>query len=86
MQTFTSREAQTRWGAVTDIAKKEPVTVTQYGRASFMLVPFEIGQEAVRLHNATRFSEFLKSMSPAKPDAPDLTDEEINRLVHELRT
>jgi antitoxin (DNA-binding transcriptional repressor) of toxin-antitoxin stability system len=49
MQTFTSREAQTRWGTVTDIAKKEPVTVTQYGRASFMLVPIEIGQVAVRL-------------------------------------
>ena len=58
MQTFSSRELQTRFGAVLDVAKREPVTVTQYGRPSVMIVPFEIGQEAVRVHSASRFADF----------------------------
>jgi antitoxin (DNA-binding transcriptional repressor) of toxin-antitoxin stability system len=49
MQTFTSRAVQTHWGLVTEIAKREPVTVTHYGRPSFMIVPIDIGRVAVRL-------------------------------------
>ena len=85
MQTYTSRELQTRFGMVIDTAKREPVTVTQYGRPAVMIVPYEIGQEAVRAHNAARFADFMAQMPPAKPDAPELTEADINRLVHELR-
>jgi antitoxin (DNA-binding transcriptional repressor) of toxin-antitoxin stability system len=67
MQTFTSREAQTRWGTVTDIAKKEPVTVTQYGRPSFMLLPIEIGQEALRLNIARQRAHEIQSELDEKP-------------------
>ena len=46
MQTLTSRDVQTRFGAVIDLAKREPITVTQYGRPSVMIVPLDIGEEA----------------------------------------
>jgi prevent-host-death family protein len=85
MPTFSSREVQNRFGAVMDMAKKEPVTVTQYGREAVMIVPTAIGKEAIRLYNASRFAEFMKAMPPVKAGAPELTSEEITRLVHELR-
>ena len=85
MQTFSSRELQTRFGAVLDVAKREPVTGTQYGRPSVMIVPFEIGQEAVRLHSASRLADFLAAMPPAKAGAPQLSEADINRIIHELR-
>ena len=85
MQTYSSRDVQTRFGTVLDVAKREPVTVTQYGRPSVMIVPFEIGQEAVRVHSGARFADFLAAMPPTKAGAPDLSEADINRIVHELR-
>ena len=85
MKTFASREVQSRFGVVIDTAKREPVTLTQYGKEVVMMVPMEIGREAVRLFNAQRFSSFLRELPPPNPDAEALTVEDINRLVHELR-
>ena len=70
MQTFSSREVQNHWGKVTDIAKRVPVTVTQYGREAFMLVPVELGREAVRLHHANGFKEASGAVSaPQKAES-----------------
>jgi prevent-host-death family protein len=85
MQTLTSRDVQTRFGAVLDLAKREPITVTQYGRPSVMIVPLSIGEEAVRQHNASRFAEFLDVMPAPNPQAPTLNLKEVNQLVHETR-
>jgi hypothetical protein len=40
---------------------------------------------ALREYNARRMVQFMDAMSPAKSDAPKLTEEEFNALVHELR-
>jgi antitoxin (DNA-binding transcriptional repressor) of toxin-antitoxin stability system len=85
MQTFTSREVQTQFGMVLDFAKRAPITVTQYGRPSFMMVPLDIGQEAVRISNAARFADFLDAMPAPNSAAPALSLEDVNRLVHEVR-
>ena len=85
MQTFSSRDVRTRFGAVLDIAKREPVTVTQYGRPSVMILPFEIGQEAVLALSAAHFADLLAALPPAKAGAPELSEADINRIVHELR-
>ena len=85
MQTFSSRDLQTRFGTIIDIAKREPVTVTQYGRPSVMIVPMDVGAEAVRMYNASRFAEFLSAMPPPKAGAPELTQDDITRMVHESR-
>lgn len=65
MQTFSSRDVQNHWGTVVDIAKREPVTVTQYGREAFMLVPVELGREAMRLHSASQAVGVLQAAAPA---------------------
>ncbi len=85
MQTLTSRDVQTRFGAVLDLAKREPITVTQYGRPSVMIVPIAIGEEAVRQHNALRFADFLDAIPAPAPAAPEITMDEVNALVHQLR-
>ena len=85
MQTLTSRDVQTRFGAVLDLAKREPITVTQYGRPSVMIVPIAIGEEAVRQHNALRFADFLDAMPEPALDAPEITIDEVNTMVHALR-
>ena len=85
MKIYTAREVQTSFGTVFDEAKREPITVTHYGRPSVMILPVELGQEAVRYHNANRFAALLEAMPPAHADAPNLTMDELNTLVHELR-
>ena len=85
MQTLTSYGVQTLIGAVLDLAESEPITVTQYGHLS-VIVPIEIGQEAVRQHNSLRFADFLDAMPPPIAAAPELDMEAVNQLVHELRT
>jgi hypothetical protein len=50
-----------------------------------MIVPIDIGQEAVRQHNALRFADFLDAMPPPNTAAPELDMEAVNQLVHELR-
>ena len=81
---IASREVQTRFGAVLDTAKREPVTVTQYGRPVVTMMSFEMAEEAQRALAGRRMSEFLRRL-PRVEAAEALTDEEVNALVHELR-
>ena len=75
MQTFSSRDVQNHWGTVVDIAKREPVTVTQYGREAFMLVPVELGREAMRLQSASQAVGVLKAAAAApKTNAVTILD------------
>ncbi|MBE0550026.1 MAG: type II toxin-antitoxin system prevent-host-death family antitoxin [Rubrivivax sp.] len=83
-KTFASREVQTRFGAVLDTAKREPVTVTQYGRPVVTMMSFELAEEAQRALAGRRMSEFLRRL-PRVEAAEALTDEDVNALVHELR-
>ena len=83
MQIVASRDLQARIGAILDLAKREPVTVTQHGRPAVMMVPIDIGEEAVRQFNARRLAQWLADVPPAPADAPDMA--EVNQLVHEMR-
>ena len=47
-KTVPSREVQNRFGAVLDAAKREPITVTQYGRPVVTMMSFERAAEAER--------------------------------------
>ena len=51
MQIVASRDLQVRIGAILDLAKREPVTVTQHGRPAVMMVPIDIGEETPRTVN-----------------------------------
>lgn len=86
MKTISSREVQNKFGSVANIVKGgEAVTVTQYGQPTMMILPFLVGEEALRHVSARRFVNFLDVLPPANATAPDLTMDEINQLVHELR-
>lgn len=86
MKTLPSGEVQNKFGSIANIVKSgEPVAVTQYGTPTMMILPYGLATEALREYNAKRLVQFMDAMSPAKADAPELTPEEINQLVHELR-
>jgi prevent-host-death family protein len=84
MQTLTSRDVQTRFGAVLDLAKREPITITQYGRPVIVMMSLEEAQQLQRLRAERRFGDFMANL-PASAAAEQLSDEDITKLVHELR-
>ena len=84
MQTLTSRDVQTRFGAVLDLAKREPITITQYGRPVIVMMSIEDAQEVQQLRASRRFGELMANL-PQNPKAEQLSDADITKLVHELR-
>jgi antitoxin (DNA-binding transcriptional repressor) of toxin-antitoxin stability system len=86
MLTMPSVGVQNRFGSVARIVGRgEPVTVTQYGEPTMMILPFVMAQEALRAYKAQKMVRFMDEMQPTQADAPDLSLDEINALVHELR-
>ena len=86
MKTLSSVEVQNRFGSIANIVKSgEPVAVTQYGTPTMMILPYSLATEALRDYNARKLVQFMDAMPPASNDAPNLTPEQINALVHELR-
>ena len=91
MKTMTSVEAQNRFGELLDTAQREPVTITRRGRPVAFMVSLKDMQEilAVRRERASAVAAFeayfAESDAKLRTDAAVLTDEDVNRLVHELR-
>ena len=86
MKTLPSVEVQNKFGAIANIVKSgEPVAVTQYGTPTMMILPYALAMDALREYNARHLVQFMNSMPSANPGAPELSLEEINALVHELR-
>lgn len=83
-KTIPSREVQNHFGAVLDLAKREPVTVTQYGRPVVTLMSHELALEAQRALAGRRMGALLRAL-PLVDAAESLTDQDISALVHELR-
>lgn len=91
MTTVTSVEAQNRFGQLLDMARREPVTVTRHGRpAAFIVSPQDM--EALldvraRRSKAVQALEAWSARAQAlvTPAAEALSEDDINRLVHELR-
>lgn len=87
MQTLSSARVQANFGIAADIAKSgEAVTITQYGRPSLMLFSYKEGEELLRLKGAANLSRYLEGRAKTLPaNMPELSMDEINTLVHELR-
>jgi prevent-host-death family protein len=87
MQTLTSAKVQANFGQAIDIAKSgEPVTITQYGRPTAMLFSYKEGEELLRLRALASVNQYYagKTDSPSA-EAPALSMEELDELVHALR-
>lgn len=91
MITMTSAEAQNRFGQLLDTAQREPVAITRHGRpAAFVVSPSDmeeiLAEKERRKKAVAAFDAWSrKARKQAKPAAAELTDEEVNRLVHDLR-
>jgi prevent-host-death family protein len=87
MQTLTSAKVQANFGQAIDIAKAgETLTITQYGRPTAMLFSFKEGSELIRLRDMARLNGYFTARQDSVPqDAPELSMDDINKLVHELR-
>lgn len=87
MQTLSSAKMQANFGQTIDLAKSgEPITITQYGRPTVMLMSFKEGEALLKLRNAAKLEDYFSQRQAHVPqDAPALSMDEINQLVHELR-
>ncbi len=87
VKTVASGEFQSNFGGIADIAKSgEPVTITQYGRPTLMLISYQEGAELLRLQATQRLRQWFKERAETQPaEAENLSLDEINDLVHELR-
>ena len=91
MRTVTSVEAQNRFGELIDSAQREPVTITRRGRpVAFVLSPEDMKEllavRAQRERVVSDFETFFRSADARlKPEALDLSDRDVQRMVNELR-
>lgn len=89
MITKTSAEAQNQFGQLLDTVQREPVAITRHGRPAAYVISardmedFAAFQERKRLNEWRQWSEDLSKS--VKSEGAKLTEEEIVRLVHELR-
>jgi prevent-host-death family protein len=91
MRTVTSVEAQNRFGELLDNAQREPITITRRGRpVAFVLSPADMKElMTIRQRRAGVVSDFeaffARSDKRVMPDAAELTDTDVQRMVDELR-
>jgi antitoxin Phd len=91
MITVTSTEAQNRFGEVLDIVQREPITITRRGRPlAFLISPDELrklfASQIKRDEAVSAYEAYLSTVkTKISPLAQQLTDDDINQLVHELR-
>jgi prevent-host-death family protein len=90
MKTLTSVEAQSRFGELLDTAQREPVTITRRGRTvAIILSPQDLADliegRQLRQQAAAAYDAYRARVAQQTGDTDQLTDEQVNRLVHELR-
>jgi prevent-host-death family protein len=88
---MTSAEAQNRFGQLLDTAQHEDVAITRHGRPAAFVISARDMEELLNarqrrtkaLADLEAWSTRAKKRSTAA--AERLTDEEVNRLVHQTR-
>lgn len=92
MVTKTSAEAQNQFGQLLDLVQREPVVITRHGRpAAYVVSPHDMEPILLEKERRAKAVEKFKILSEkirqyqTQQNLPELTDEEINRVVHEVR-
>ena len=89
MITISSVEAQNRFGELIDRSQREPVEVTRRGRTvAYVVSPHdmqELSDLRKRREEAARWYSAYRQQVEVSPGASALTDQDVDRLVHELR-
>ena len=91
MITKTSAEAQNQFGQLLDTVQREPVAITRHGRpAAFIVSPQLMDEIENKRRKRGAAAADLKAWrkkygKQISPEAAKLTDEDIVRMVHEIR-
>ena len=87
MQAFTFEQVQTSFQQAIDFVETgKALTITQDGQPTAMLFSFKEGSELLRLRHAARLDGYLaKRLKNASQSVSELSIDEINKLVAELR-
>ena len=92
MITKTSAEAQNNFGQLLDTVKREPVVITRHGRpAAYVISPREmepiLRDQARREKAVAEFDALTERIRvyQVEQGIPEISDEEINSIVHEVR-
>lgn len=90
MITKTSAEAQNQFGKLLDTVQREPVAITRHGRpAAFIVSPDDMAEMIDWKRRKQAVGELQqwaeKYSAQISPEASALTDEEINKMVHDAR-
>jgi len=92
MITKTSAEAQNQFGQLLDTVQREPVAITRHGRPAAYVISLRDMEDLQVLREQRRAQlaadwEAWREMArkSATPEVAKLTDEEVNRMVHEMR-
>jgi prevent-host-death family protein len=89
MISMTSVEAQNRFGRLLDTVQREPISITRHGRpAAFIVSPQDMDElldsrrkRSRAISELTEWNRTAKQRTTAASER--LTDDEVNRLVHE---
>lgn len=83
----TSRQLQTKFGQISDLVKgKTPITITQYGRPTMVLFPYEKAMELVRMEARQNLLNWLEEREKNPPESViNLSIEEINQMIDDER-
>lgn len=89
MIAMTSVEAQSRFGELIDRAQREPIEITRRGRTIAYVVSEhdlkELQDIRKRRELAVRWYASYRQHTQPMAEAAALSDDDINRLIHELR-
>lgn len=87
MKTVTSGQIQAKFGEIAELAKfREPVTITQYGRPSLLLMSYNDGMKALKLLAQQKTIDWMDGRELSAPiEAKNANLDEINQLVNESR-
>jgi prevent-host-death family protein len=90
MITLTSVEAQDKFGELLDTVQREPVTITRHGRPiAFIVSPQDMDELLdARRKRSEALADFeawsARAAQRVTPDAAELTDEDVDRLVRAI--
>jgi len=85
MKTLTAADVQSQFGSIANIVSGgEPIAVTQQGTPTLMILPYDMGTEALRSYLARQLVQLMDD-APVSPSSTELSLDQVNQMVHELR-
>ncbi|MDH2926068.1 type II toxin-antitoxin system Phd/YefM family antitoxin [Lonepinella koalarum] len=83
MQVIISKEIQSRFGEIAEMVKgREPVTITQYGRPTMLLMRYDDGINVLKLQAKEKMLSLLQERNGQTQPSP-LSEEEMYQFVNE---